>query len=268
VLASDLHNNLLTLPTLRRYARGNLTVLDGDFTVNGGQLESPLAAQAATVGEPVVAVSGNHDSPGIMRALRRGGAIVLGHEDGVRTIDGIRMTGFEDPLMFGGPGFPRGLRAGLSFGDIKDGHERFVAAVRERWEWWQALPSRPSLLIVHQASIGKELANLIWREDPDGAPLAILVGHTHRQELDRYGPVTVVNSGSIGAGGLFGIGSQSIGLALLDLNADGSLDATDLVAQNPSTSGARARRVVTDAPDCDGELVVCHDAPVVLPELR
>jgi predicted phosphodiesterase len=266
-LASDVHNNLLTLGTLRRYAKGNLTVLAGDFTINGGRIEAPLAARAAGVGGTVVVVSGNHDSPGIMNALRATGAIVLDHTRGTRTIAGVPMAGFEDPLMLGGREFPEGIRAGLSFGDIPDGRRRFVDAVRQRWTWWQQLPSRPAVLIAHQAAIGQALANLIWQADPEGPPLTILVGHTHRQRLDRYGPVTVVNSGSIGAGGLFGIGSQSVGLALLDLREDGSLEATDLVSQNPATSAAQARRVITATPDCDDTLVFCHEAPEILPEL-
>ncbi len=258
-LASDIHNNLLTLPTLRRYAKGHLTFLAGDFTINGGRAEAPLLDRMATVGKPVVAVSGNHDSPGIMAALARRGVTVLRHEDGPRTISGLEVAGFEDPLMFAKGDFPDGLRAGISFGDIPDGHERFEAAVQERWRWWRELPYRPDILVVHQQAIGLALAAMIRDADPDGAPLAILVGHTHRQRLERFGPVTVVNSGSIGAGGLFGIGSQSVGLALLDFRADGSLEATDLVSQNPTTSAARARRVITDSPDCDGELVVCHE---------
>lgn len=133
--------------------------------------------------------------------------------------------------------------------------------MQQRWEWWQRLPSRPGVLIVHQAAIGRALANRIWKMDPDGPPLTILVGHTHRQRLDRYGPDTVVDSGSIGAGGPFGIGSETIALAMLDIRADGELDAVDLVSQDPSTSAARARRVMPAHPDCDGTRVVCHDQP-------
>ena len=262
VLASDIHNNLLTLPTLRRYTGDRLTVLAGDFTVNGGRMEAPLARRLATLGDTVVAVSGNHDSPGIMRALERRGVTVLDHTDGVRTIAGLKLAGFEDPLAFEGGEFPRGIRTGLSFGDIPDGHERYLEAVRERWRWWQALPERPQILIVHQEAIGRALANLIWDADPNGPPLAILVGHTHVQRMDRYGPVTTVNSGTAGAGGVFGLGTQSVGLALLDMDsATGSLAATDLVQMNPATSAARAQRVITDTPDCDETLVFCHDEP-------
>jgi predicted phosphodiesterase len=266
VLASDIHNNLLTLPTVRRYSAGHPTILDGDFTINGGRMEAPLVRSVARLGDPVVAVSGNHDSPGIMRTLERRGATVLDHTDGVRTVAGLKLAAFEDPLEFEGREFPGGIRTGLSFGDIRDGHQRFLEAVQERWEWWQALPERPDVLIMHQEAIGRALANLIWDADPDGEPLAILVAHTHVQRMDRYGPITTVNSGTAGAGGVFGIGSQSVGLALLDFDrATGDLVATDLVQMNPSTSSARAQRVITRTPDCDDELVFCHDEPK-LPE--
>jgi predicted phosphodiesterase len=262
VLASDIHNNLLTVPTLRRFTQDHLTVLAGDFTVNGGRMEAPLARRLATLGDTVVAVSGNHDAPGIMRALERRGVTVLDHTDGVRTIGGLKLAGFEDPLAFQGEDFPSGIRTGLSFGDIPDGHERYLEAVDERWKWWQALPERPQVLIVHQESIGRALANLIWDADPDGAPLAILVGHTHVQRLDRYGPISTVNGGTAGAGGVFGLGTQSVGLALMDFDtATGSLAATDLVQMNPATSAARAQRVITATPDCDETLVFCHEEP-------
>ena len=262
VLASDIHNNLLTLPTVRRFSTGRLTILDGDFTINGGRMEAPLAGRVADLGDPVVAVSGNHDSPGIMRTLERRGVTVLDHDDGVQTFAGLKVAGFEDPLEFEGREFPTGLRTGLSFGDIPDGHERYLRAVQERWQWWQALPERPDVLVVHQEAIGRALANLIWDADPEGAPLAILVAHTHVQRLDRYGPVTTVNSGTAGAGGVFGLGTQSVGLALMDFDrATGDLFATDLVQMNPANSAARAQRVITRTPDCDDQLVFCHDEP-------
>jgi len=266
VLASDIHNNLLTMPTVRRFSTGHLTVLDGDFTINGSKLEAGLAGRVANLGDPVVAVSGNHDSPGIMRTLERRGVTVLEHTDGVREIAGLKIAGFEDPLEFEGREFPTGIRTGLSFGDLPNGHQRYLRAVQERWAWWQALPERPQVLVLHQESIGRALANLIWDADPKGAPLAIMVGHTHIQRLDRYGPITTVNSGTAGAGGVFGLGTQSVGLALMDFDREtGALAATDLVQMNPENSAARAQRVITATPDCDNDLVFCHDEPK-LPE--
>jgi len=264
-LASDIHNNLLTLPALRRYSRGRLTVLAGDFTVNGGRLEAPIVRKMADVGDPVVAVSGNHDSPGVMRVLAGEGVRVLDHDDGIVDIGGLLFAGFEDPLAYAAGEFPPGLRAGISFGDIEDGHRLYLEAIQERWRWWQALEGRPDVLVVHQAAVGRALANLIWDSDPEGAPLTVLVGHTHAQRLDRYGPITVVDGGSVGAGGFFGLGTQQVGFALLDFASTGDLEAVDLVSQNPATSAARAQRVDVGAPDCDDDLVICHEAPE-LPE--
>jgi predicted phosphodiesterase len=266
MLASDIHNNVLTLPVLRRFGAQHPTILAGDFTINGSRLEAGLLRGLEHLGKPVVAVSGNHDSPGLMRRLGRRGIIVLDHRDGVREIAGLRMAGFEDPLAYVGRGFPSGVRTGLSFGDLPDGHERFQEAVEDRWAWWTRLPERPQVLVVHQEAIARALAGLIWNADPDGPAVTILAGHTHRQRLDRYGPVTVVNGGTAGAGGLFGTGRDPVGFALLDLTAHGTLEATDLVQQDPTDGSAQARRVITAEPDCDQRLVFCHAEPE-LPEL-
>lgn len=266
MLGSDIHNNVFTLPVLRRFGGKNPTFLAGDFVINGSKLETGLLKGINSLGKPVVAVSGNHDSPGIMRHLARSGVIVLTHRSGVREIAGLSVAGFEDPLEFHGAEFPPGVRTALSFTDLPDGHERFLAAVEERWAWWRALPRRPQVLVLHQEAIAQALANLIWSADPDGPPLTILAGHTHIQRLDRYGPITIVNGGTAGAGGLFGAGHDPVGFALLDLTSSGPLEATDLVQQNPADGSAQARRVITARPDCDGRLVFCHDKPV-LPEL-
>ncbi|MEA2294667.1 MAG: hypothetical protein QOE86_2306 [Solirubrobacteraceae bacterium] len=266
MLASDIHNNVFTLPVLRRFGQGRPTFLAGDFTINGSKLETGLLRGLDRLGKPVVAVSGNHDSPGLMRLLARRGLIVLTHRSGVRDIAGLSVAGFEDPLEFQGGAFPSGVRTALSFSDFPDGQERFQDAVASRWAWWRALPRRPEVLVLHQEGIAKALANLIWSADPTGPPLTILAGHTHVQRLDRYGPVTIVNGGTAGAGGLFGAGKDPVGFALLDLTAEGALEATDLVQQNPADGSAQARRVITERPDCDGRLVFCHDSPQ-LPDL-
>lgn len=272
LLASDVHNNALTLPALQRFAAGRPVILAGDFSINGSRLEAGLLGGLERIGRPVVAVSGNHDSPGHMRRFAARGIAVLTHAgrldpdgrprgDAVQTVADLSVAGFEDPLQYTGGDYPRGVRAALSFGDFPDGRERYLRAVAMQWRWWQALPRRPQVLVLHQESLGRALANLIWAADPEGPPLTILTGHTHRQRLDRYGPVTVVNSGTAGAGGVFGAGKDPVGLALLAFGTDGGLDAVDLVRMDPTTAAAQARRVIVDRPDCDGRVVFCHDAP-------
>ena len=106
VLASDIHNNLLTLPTVRHYSEGHLTILDGDFTINGGKIEAGLLKGVATLGDPTVAVSGNHDSPGIMRTLERRGVTVLDHTDGVRDDQRAQARRLRGPARVRGQGVP------------------------------------------------------------------------------------------------------------------------------------------------------------------
>ena len=72
-------------------------------------------------------------------------------------------------------------------------------------------------------------------------PLAILTGHTHAQRVDLIGPVTVVDSGSVGAGGPFGAGKDDIGLAVLHFSEDpGALRSADLASIDPRDGSAQA----------------------------
>jgi predicted phosphodiesterase len=274
LLASDIHNNLLPLPTLKRFGADHPVFLDGDYTINGSRPEARLLPELTKIGTETVAVSGNHDSPGVMKTLAANGALVLTHigsmdargvEHGppVRIVAGLKVAGFEDPLAYDAGDYPDGIRFAISYSELADGHERFLRDVETRWQWWKSLPERPDVLMIHQQAIGRALAQRIWQADPDGPPLTIMVGHTHVQYYERAGPVTIVNSGTAGAGGIFGVGSQAVGMALMDFTSAGVLEATDLIQTDPTTTAAQARRIITADPDCDGDTVVCDEAPDV-----
>ena len=94
-------------------------------------------------------------------------------------VAGLEVAGFEDPLAYQGRGYPAGVRATLSFTDLPDGEQRFSEAADRYWGWWNALPRRPDVLLIHQAALARDLAARIEDADPAGAPLAILTGHTH-----------------------------------------------------------------------------------------
>ena len=273
MLASDLHANTLALPVLERYSRGLPLFMPGDFSVNGSRLESELLEGIEQAGRPVVMTSGNHDSQALMRGFAARGAVVLtrrgrlgagGEATGsaVVSVAGLRVAGFEDPLAFGGEDFPSGVRAGLSFTDFEDGDERFREAADTYWRWWQELPERPEVLLVHQAALARDLAARIADAEPGAAALAILTGHTHAQRVDLIGSVTVVDSGSVGAGGPFGAGKDDIGLAVLHFSeGPGRLRSADLASIDPRNGSAQARRVIVDTPQCDEELVHCAAVP-------
>ena len=61
-LASDLHNNVITLPILERAAGDGPVFFAGDLSDRGSPLESSLTNQVAHLGSKFVFVTGNHDS--------------------------------------------------------------------------------------------------------------------------------------------------------------------------------------------------------------
>jgi hypothetical protein len=74
LLASDVHDNRFALDSLREYARGKPVFFVGDL----GKHRQPRGDDAARtalarLGDRVVAISGNHDSGRMMRALVRRG---------------------------------------------------------------------------------------------------------------------------------------------------------------------------------------------------
>src|SRR5205823_11541070 len=168
---------------------------------------------AAHLGRPTVAVSGNHDTPLVMRRLARAGAIVLTHGgrlggDGrvhgpaVVSVAGLLVAGYEDPLE---------ARAG-SYGHTLD----FTPGELEQAEnevagWFESLSPRPQVVLVHDFRIAEALR--LYVAALGQGPLVILTGHDHRQHVDRTGNVVEVDGGTLGAGGVFEVGESPAGFA-------------------------------------------------------
>ncbi len=281
---SDLHANALVVKPLSRLVDDHPLLLAGDFGQRGGQAEAALIApRVAAIGSRVVAVSGNHDSHSLMRKLARDGVTVLGQKGRlddrgryvpppVIGLDGLRLAAFRDPLEYGGSK-PNGPDRPVTAGDFPD-----PKAVIGRWRgqllaWFTSLPSRPDVVMVHQNPLAQGLARRLHRTGYRH-PLTVVTGHDHRQHIDRYGGIVVVDGGTIGAGGVFGAGTVSVGVARLRFGAGPAGDhvsvgkrkagrpellAVDLIAVEPFTGAARATRVIIDRM-CPGE-DSCHVEP-------
>ncbi len=275
LLASDLHNNALVLPTLRRFAEMQPVLLAGDLGHEGNEAEVRLLAdRLADLGEPAVAVSGNHDSEMLMRALAAAGITVLEADgrltpDGevrgspiVRLPGGTSVAGFPDPLEWEGPD-PASPRRVFSFGDMEDGEEAEAEARDELVEWFEALPKRPDIVMVHQNGLAQYLASTL-AERGNADPLTIATGHDHQQHLDSYGDVVVVDAGTLGAGGIFGVGQEKVGLGRLHLaGAGGTLESVDFLRIEPLSGQAEADRVVVEVacPASEAREEPCHYEP-------
>jgi predicted phosphodiesterase len=244
LVASDLQSNGLVLPGLEQYAAGKPVFLAGDLTQIGAHYEADVIPALAKLGEPVVAVSGNHDSRRFMRAAARSGIVVLtsrgrlrpdGTGDGqpVMNVDGLRVAGYEDPQEHGEGGLAS--RIGL--------HEETLAgAQRQFLAWFESLPERPDVVLVHRHSFAHALLELLATEQ--GEPVLILTGHDHEQHVDQLGRNVLVDGGTLGAGGAFGIGEERAGFIQLHIDAANNLRAADLIEVEPLSGAASARRLV------------------------
>ncbi len=217
VLASDLHSNGYVLPVLAQYSEGRPVFFVGDFAELGTKLEEGVVPEVARLGEPVVAVSGNHDSGTLMRA-------------------GMAVAGFEDPLQREGgvAGHLLKLRTGAK-----------VSAEEELIAWFDGLAGRPQIVLVHQHGLAHALLDHVAAQK-GVAPVLILTGHDHRQHIDQRGDDILADGGTVGAGGPFAIGESPAGFALLHLTGTNRLQSVDLVQVEPLSGEGSARRVVFD----------------------
>jgi predicted phosphodiesterase len=249
VVASDLHSNGLVLPALDEFASDRPVFMVGDLTQRGTRYESAIVPGLARVGSPLVAVSGNHDSRPLMLAAARAGVIVLTRhgrllEDGsttgdpVVTVDDLQVAGYEDPLESAAGTF-QGRLLELKENDFLDARGRFL-------EWFDTLPERPDIVLVHRHALAHALLDRLAEDG--GPPVLILTGHDHRQHVDTEGAHVLVDGGSVGAGGAFGVGEDLSGFALVHLDADDQARAVDLVEVEPASGAASAHRVVIPEP--------------------
>ncbi|MGH2996563.1 MAG: metallophosphoesterase family protein, partial [Gaiellaceae bacterium] len=247
VVASDLHSNSLVLPALEGFTAGKMVFVAGDLTQRGTRYEMPIVSAVARLGSPVVAVSGNHDSRPLMRAAARAGVLVLTrsgrlHPDGstdgdpVVSVDGLLIAGWDDPL--------ESARGGLEHRSLELKESAFIDARQELLAWFAGLPERPDVVLVHRHGLAHAL--LDWLAAEGGEPVLIVTGHDHRGHVDRQGEHVLVDGGSVGAGGAFGVGEEPSGLAQVHLDAAGRARAVDLIEMEPASGEARARRIALD----------------------
>lgn len=243
-VASDLHNNILAAPILDSATGESPLFFAGDLTDRGSPLETQLIGRIASLGEPFVFVSGNHDSDSLQRDLARRGATVLTERgqlkpdgtygDVIVDVKGLKVAGYRDP-------FER--RSEENFRDryqpspTPEQQDAFTA-------WLTPLIGELDIVMVHQPAL-IEPALALLRDQPPERPLVFVVGHTHAASLDRFAGVTVVNGGSVGAGGTGNLTEPTdYGLARLIYTTEPSFQplAADLITIDPSDGSSSASR--------------------------
>jgi predicted phosphodiesterase len=239
-----MHNNLLALPALERAAGDEPLFFAGDLTTSGVPLEADLTREVTRAGRPFVFVAGNHDSDTLEGRLARSGAIVLtergrllprgGRGRVIVEVANLRVAGYGDPFK---RLRARGYRA-TEEPEVTDSQKEAF------WTWLRPLVGRVDVVMVHSPALA-ETALAELQSDPPAAPLLVLTGHTHEQELRDLGEVVVLNGGTVGGGGAGNFHeNQPFGLAVVTyerLPAFRPL-AADMVTINPHDGSAAAER--------------------------
>ena len=110
VLISDLHDNELVLPALENLVSGSPIFFPGDFGQYGSRAEArSLIPRITTLGRPIIAVSGNHDSRLFMRALAKAGVIVLTDTGRLRATGAPTANRYSGSMGCGSPATPTRL---------------------------------------------------------------------------------------------------------------------------------------------------------------
>jgi predicted phosphodiesterase len=270
LLASDLHANTLVLEPLEELAEpGSPVFFVGDFGHQGGEAEArAVAPRLGRLGSRVIAVSGNHDSTDLMQRLARSGVTVLGTDgrldsngeptgDDVIQVRGLKVAGWSDPLEWRGddPDDPERI---FGFSELPDGDEKRAEAEKELVDWYDALPERPDVVLVHQNGLAQHLAATIAKR-PDHRPFVVFTGHDHLQHVDRHGDVVVIDAGSAGAGGVLGIGDERVAVGDVSFAATGaSVRFADLIEVDPFSGAAQAERVIVEGNECEDDEESCE----------
>jgi len=249
-VASDLHNNTFGLGVLEGAADGGPVLFAGDLTDRGSPLETAVVRRTVRLGHPFVFVSGNHDSDFLSHELATAGAIVLtrqgrllpkgGHGPMVVRVAGLRVAGYDDP-------FER-----HSSDSFKDHYDNAPDPTQQSAfaAWLTPLLDKVDVVMVHEPALIEPALKTLA---PDH-PIVFVVGHTHSAALDHHGDVTVINGGSVGAGGTGNLTEHTdIGIARFVFSVKPSFQplAADLITIDPGTGSSSARRTRLDSVGSD-----------------
>ena len=159
------------------------------------------------------------------------------------SFNGLRVAGYDDP-------FER--RSGEGFADRYN--RTPDASELERFATWlRPIRDQVDIVMVHNPAL---LANALDELDAEQRPQPLLffVGHTHHSELTRRPGATIVNAGTVGAGGTGNLLEQSkVGIARVTYETQPSFMplAADLIEIDPGSGNATARRERLDEPVSD-----------------
>lgn len=229
---SDLHNNPVGVRFVAEAVRAfkvDAVVDTGDLTDWGTPLEADLVSGLGRLGVPYFFVPGNHDSPELLRELRRFPRVQV--VDGRPVVfRGLVFFGVADPaadLNDPEPAAPAELGA----------RSKALAAAVE------GLSVRPDVVAVHNGKLGADLI---------GKVPVLLFGHDHRLSVKRERGTLLIDAGTTGAAGVRGLDPRrevpySMVLLYFSRTSAGyRLKAVDILEVRDRTAGFALNRILVE----------------------
>lgn len=206
---SDIHNNPIAYNFASQVVEsfGVDLILDtGDLTDWGTTLEAEITARIQRLGLPYFFVSGNHDSPEVVRRINAlpNAKVVAGE---VVSIEGLRIAGIGDLVA------DSYLPTPASVQELAELAERIN-------EKWTAAEERPQIFMVHNHRVAEALSPGLFQ--------VVVYGHTHLWGVKQVENTIYSNAGTTGAAGIRGFQSKeplpySLALLYFARGEDGNL---------------------------------------------
>ncbi|NMA99924.1 MAG: hypothetical protein GX971_00175 [Firmicutes bacterium] len=182
---SDIHNNPIAYSFATQVIDSfsvDFIIDTGDLTDWGTALEAEITRRIETLGLPYLFVSGNHDSPEVIRKVNAipNAQVVSGEET---TVAGLRIAGVGDLVA------DSYLPTPASIAEL----EEMVNELNRRWT---QVEDRPDIFLVHNHRVAEKLT-------PGLFPV-VAYGHTHLWGVRQVEGTVYSNAGTTGAAGIRG----------------------------------------------------------------
>ena len=250
-LASDLHNNIVAIPILERTADKGPVFFPGDLTDRGSPIEASLTQRVVNTGDPFVFSPRQprlrpardrprarrrdrahpHRAASTARATRPGTRSSTSRASGspATTTPTSATRARASPTSSGSPAPTRSSAS-------RPGCARSATTSTSSWSTTPRCSPRRC-----ESSTQEHRAQ----------PLLFLVGHTHHSSLTRTPGATIINAGTVGAGGTGNLLKHlDVGIARVTYETTPRFTplAVDLIEIDPRSGNATARRERLDEP--------------------
>jgi len=181
---SDMHNNPAGYDFVQQIVRDFKidAILDtGDLSDFGSPLEAKLVSRLEDLDVPYMFVSGNHDSPAIVEAMKNLKNVVV-LEGTTYQLKGLKIFGFGDPAAVSTSITPPNPKL----------VDEYVDSIQTKFE--KNIPV--DLIMIHNPGIAREFA---------GTVPVILHGHDHKLKLRDIDGTHIIDAGTSGAAGIRGL---------------------------------------------------------------